>query len=149
MKISKEGDGGTELTVVARPDTDGATFKVDGSMQATNVVFSSSRALKPEIQPVDPLDVLARVQALPVSEWRFKDGRQNVRHIGPMAEDFQAAFGLAASGKTISVTDTSGVALAAIQGLNTELQAKDAEIQSLRTRIEALEQAIAKLTPQQ
>ncbi|HEY0781838.1 MAG TPA: hypothetical protein VGE98_05225, partial [Thermoanaerobaculia bacterium] len=64
------------------------------------------------------------------------------RHLGPMAEDFFAAFSLGRDEKGISLIDTGGVALAAIQGLYRKLEEKEAEVQALRqdseTRIEAL-----------
>jgi hypothetical protein len=48
-----------------------------------------------------------------------------------VAQDFHAAFGLGADDKRIATLDSSGVALAAIQGLNQKLeadaQAKEAE----------------------
>jgi len=121
LKISKEGSGGTEVTINNRQDVNGVTFKVDGSVMATNVVFSSSRELKESFAQLDPQEILNRVVTqLPVSRWRFKEGSK-AEHIGPMAEDFHAAFGLDSDDKTISMTDTSGVALAAIQGLNLQL----------------------------
>jgi hypothetical protein len=148
LKISKEGTGGTEVTINNRLDANGATMVVNGSVQATNVVFSSSRSLKHDVQAVDAQDVLARVRELPVSEWRFNEGRQDVRHIGPMAEDFQALFGLNPDSSTISVTDTSGVALAAIQALAAQSEQKDQEIAELRSRLLALEQALLERSAQ-
>lgn len=148
LKISKEGTGGTEVTLNNRLDTNGATMVVNGSVQATNVVFSSSRELKHDVRNVDPQEMLAKVQALPVAEWRFHQGPQDVRHIGPMAEDFQAVFGLNPDSSTISVTDTSGVALAAIQALAAQAQQKDQEIADLRERLAALERLLAERAAQ-
>lgn len=54
------------------------------------------------------------LDALTVKVWRYKDGDDLARHIGPMAEDWQAATGLG-DGKTISVIDAFGVTLAALQ----------------------------------
>ncbi len=116
---------------------------VDGSVQATNVTFPSSRELKTDFQALDAQDVLARVAGLEMSSWRFKEGPA-VRHIGPIAEDFHAAFPLTPTDKQVSAIDVSGVALAAIQGLNLELQERDATIRELLERVAALE---AKLAP--
>ena len=44
--------------------------------------------------------------------------------MGPMAQDFSAAFGLGEDDKHISTVDADGVALAAIQGLHQQLQTK-------------------------
>ena len=72
-----------------------------------------------------------------------------LKHIGPVAQDFHAAFGLGDSDRAIGTVDESGVALAAIQGLNQKLEAtektmreKDAEIQALQARLERLEHLI-------
>lgn len=139
--ISREGGGGTILEVTKRLDGglgSVPSLKVNGSIQAVNVVFTSSRALKEDIRPLDPQEVLDRIAGLPISEWKFKEGPQEVRHIGPMAEDFQAAFGLSPDQQTISVTDASGVALAAIQGLYAELQEQKKMVEELRKQIEQL-----------
>ena len=45
-----------------------------------------------------------------------------VRHLGPMAQDFKAAFNVGESDTGITTVDADGVALAAIQGLNQKLQ---------------------------
>ncbi len=70
-----------------------------------------------------------------------------MRHIGPIAEDFHAAFPLAPTNKMVSSIDVSGVALAAIQGLNQELnqelQERDATIRDLLERVAALEAMLA------
>lgn len=139
FKLSKEGTGGSEVTIDSRLDANGVTFKVDGSVQATNVVFSSSRALKDGFVAVDPRVILSRVAGIPISTWQFKTDGAGVRHLGPMAEDFASSFGLGRDNRTISVTDVNGVALAAIQGLNSLLEEKDRELADLKERLEKLE----------
>ena len=57
---------------------------------------------------------------MPVSKWEYKDALGE-SHIGPMAQDFYAAFGLGATDTGISSIDAGGVALAAIQALNQKL----------------------------
>ncbi len=66
----------------------------------------------------------------------------SARHIGPMAQDFHAAFGVGEDDRYISTVDASGVALAAIQGLSQILQDKDAEIHELNARLSSLEKTI-------
>ena len=68
------------------------------------------------------------------------------KHLGPVAQDFHAAFGLNGSDdKHISVVDENGVALAAIQGLNQKLNEKDSEIQKLKQQNETLEKRLDNL----
>jgi hypothetical protein len=88
--------------------------------------------MKDGFSPVDPQAVLAQVAELPLASWTYKKDDGAIRHIGPMAEDFHAAFGLGADDRYISDSDTVGVALAAIQGLNQVVEQKDAEIAELR-----------------
>lgn len=96
---------------------------------------ASSRAFKTGFVDVDPLDVLERVVNLSISRWSYRDSAEG-QHMGPMAEDFKAAFDLAGNGQSIATVDADGVALAAIQGLNEKLEAENAE---LRRRLEAIE----------
>src|SRR5206468_4090541 len=82
----------------------------------------------------DSRDVLQRLVALPVSTWNYQAQGAGIRHLGPSAQDFRAAFGLGEDEQTISVVDEQGVALAAIQGLYATMQGKDARIASLEQR---------------
>jgi hypothetical protein len=106
---------------------------------------ASDRALKADFTAVDAQAVLAKVAQLPIDEWSYKaEGGQ--RHLGPVAQNFYAAFGLRADDKHITTVDEGGVALAAIKGLyeRTEaaLQAKDREIASLREELNAIKAAL-------
>jgi len=139
MQISKTGTGVAEVTVRERNDPGGnPTLKVEGSVQATNVTFTSSRAKKTDLSPVNGALVLAKVAEMPMAEWTFKDEQNGRRHIGPMAEDFHAAFELGGENKNISVIDASGVALAAIKGLNEKLEsdlaARERDLEELRAQ---------------
>jgi len=118
---------------------------------------SSSRALKTDFINVDAGDILARLLSLPLTTWRYQAGSEQVRHLGPMAEEFHAAFRLGGDDAAISTVDVSGVALAAIQGLNQRLEAEngalrrqnadqDAAIAELRAELEELRRLV--LQPQ-
>jgi hypothetical protein len=114
-------------------DTNGNTLTV--SAQPGQV---SDRNLKTGFMAVRPQDILARLAALPIESWRFTNEAAGVRHVGPMAQDFKAAFGLGTDDKFIAFVDGQGVALAAIQGLNQKLKEKEEEIQNLKENNEAL-----------
>ena len=96
----------------------------------------SDRALKEGFAPVDPRQVLARVAALPIETWSYKGDA--ARHLGPMAQDFAAAFGLGADDRHIFPLDAGGVALAAIQGLHALVQAQEARIAALERELRRL-----------
>ena len=114
----------------------------------------SDRHAKSDIEPVDSRALLEKVAALPVSTWRYNGQNAAIRHIGPMAQDFKAAFQVGETDKGITTIDADGVALAAIQGLNQKveeqaaaLKAKDAELQALKQRLEAIEKLLVPATP--
>jgi hypothetical protein len=109
----------------------------------------SDISAKTNFASVDVLDVLERLSEVPIGTWSYKSQAPDIRHIGPNAQDFYAAFGLGGNAKRISVVDADGVALAAIQGFYELVQEKDATIEALQkhnadleARIEALEKAI-------
>jgi hypothetical protein len=107
----------------------------------------SDRNLKENLQPVDGRDVLRRVAALPIQTWNLKTQDPAIRHIGPMAQDFRAAFPVGEDDKHISTVDADGVALAAIQGLNELLQEKDARIEALQQDLAELKAQVKQLAP--
>ena len=55
------------------------------------------------------LVILAKLVALPVSTWNYIGEDPSVRHLGPMAQDFKAAFGLGDTDQMISMVDANGV----------------------------------------
>jgi endosialidase-like protein len=115
--------------------------------QATLVTPStpipSDRNLKESFAPVDPRVVLAAVVALPIERWSYKG--ETARHLGPMAQDFAAAFGLGADDRHILPLDAGGVALAAIQGLHGLAQAQEARLETLERELTALRRETAAL----
>ncbi len=111
-----------------------------GNMTITGTYASTSdRSVKDDITAVDPAEVLAKVAGLPIATWRYKDDQAT--HVGPMAQDFHAAFGLGADDKHIAPADMAGLGLAAIQALKAEVAEKDARIRALEQRLERLEAA--------
>jgi hypothetical protein len=108
-------------------------------------VNASDRERKTHFTPVDPQTVLAKVTALPLSEWSYRNEGESVRHVGPMAQEFHAAFGLGGDDKSITTVDADGVALAAIQGLNHKVESGKQKVESLEQRLEQKETEITEL----
>ena len=110
---------------------------------------SSDRNVKAGFQPVDAQKVLAKVAALPITSWHYTNDAATP-HVGPMAQDFFAAFHVGADDKHITTTDESGVALAAIQGLKeimeNEAHAKDARITTLEHELSEMKKLLTKLS---
>jgi len=101
---------------------------------------ASSAALKFDFIAADPSAILQKLRELPLSSWRYLASPDEGYHLGPIAEDFYSAFGLGHDSAAISTVDASGVALAAIQALdsdNARLRAELAELRAMINRIEA------------
>ncbi len=100
---------------------------------------ASDRNLKHSLVELDGKAVLAKLAAMPLYQWQPKGQNAHVRHYGPMAQDFHAAFGLGDDDKMIGMQDADGVALAAIQGVNQKLderlRTKDEEIAALKASL--------------
>lgn len=102
---------------------------------------------KENFRDLDADSVLAKLARMPIREWNYKAQDSTVRHVGPTAQDFYAAFRLAASDTTITTSDIDGVALLAIQALErrtAELQAKAREIDALRAELAELRAELAR-----
>ena len=144
--------GGKENRFIIQELSDGAEFELEASGDLTiagTLTESSDVNAKEHFSAVDNGEILALVQALPITTWSYKADAARSRHIGPMAQDFYSAFGFGASNKGLAPRDVAGVALAAIQGLNKELELERARIEAqaaiierLEARLEALETKI-------
>jgi hypothetical protein len=97
----------------------------------------SDRNMKTNVALLDDAAVLAKVDRLPISRWSYKSER-GVRHVGPMAQDFYAAFGVGEDDKHITSIDEDGVALAAIKALHAENTTLLAQQRNLRRRLAAM-----------
>jgi trimeric autotransporter adhesin len=106
---------------------------------------TSDRNMKEQIETVDALAVLEGVAALPISTWNYTTQDATIRHMGPMAQDFAATFGLGEDDTTISMVDADGVSLAAIQGLYIQNQEQTRLIQAQQEIIDAQHRMLADL----
>jgi len=97
------------------------------------MLFRRPRARAPaQHEPVKGQEVLEKLAALPISTWNYKRESAQVRHLGPMAQDFAATFGLGDNDRRINVVDANGVVMVSIQALYRRLKALQAEVQALR-----------------
>jgi hypothetical protein len=130
------------------------SFSPTGNLTiAGTLTQGSDRAMKTGIMPVQPEEVLEKLASLPISTWSRKDEDPKVRHLGPMAQDFSAIFGLGEDNRHIAPLDMAGVSMASIQALHgkvaREMAEKDAEIAALRQRLADLEELVSKLAAPQ
>lgn len=138
FEITKVGSGGIELQLDAS-----GNLNIAGTLTEMSDVNA-----KQDITELQGELVLAKLEQLPVAEWRYKSDL-SARHIGPMAQDFHAAFGLGSDDTHISPRDMAGVNMAAIKALKTENEAlkrglteKDTAIALMDERLEKLEALI-------
>jgi hypothetical protein len=109
---------------------------------------ASDAALKEGFEPVDAQTILARIQQLPITTWNYIADGSTVRHMGPMAQDFYAAFGLGADDTHIAPLDVNGVTLAALQELTRLLQTQETRVEELERENQELEQRLEAIEAQ-
>lgn len=102
----------------------------------------SSRTSKTNLAAVAADGVLESLSRLPIWTWNYLRSDQGDRHIGPVAEDFYAAFGFGTSERQLAPSDVAGVALAAAQALQREVVARDRVISDLQERLVRLEKVL-------
>lgn len=68
--------------------------------------------------PVNGFEILDKVASLPISTWRYAWEPEHVRHLGPMAQDWKAAFGFGEKDTIIPFVDANGIAMVSIQALH-------------------------------
>jgi len=154
-----DDDGPNQFVALA----DGGFYFFTGGLAGGAVLASGATAWttfcdrngKKNFKPVDTEAVLDKLAAVPIEQWNYKwEKDSDVPNIGPMAQDFIAAFYPGRNDKGITTLQFDGVELAAIQGLNrkvekqqAELKQKETEVAELKARLEKLEQRMLKQKP--
>ncbi|GAB4049853.1 tail fiber domain-containing protein [Spirosoma litoris] len=119
--------------------------------QGQNSWASISDSTKKErFRPINHSDLLRKINAMRLTTWNYK-GQHSIRHYGPMAQDFFAAFGQDGLGQVgcdtlIYSHDFAGVTFAGVQALIREnealkarLASQEARLQQANARLDALE----------
>lgn len=139
--------------------TTGMTFQSGASVsnwgQSNAVISTSTGALlttggvwqnasdvnrKHRFEQISNEEILGKLRKLPVTRWSYKVEADSIKHIGPMAQDFYAAFGLGGDNRSIGTVDADGVALAGIKALEERTRNLAAELESLKADNAALRQ---------
>lgn len=123
----------------------GATTGVSLNPGGSSWVVISDREAKTGFREVDLDALLERVGALPLTTWAYKEERGQPRHIGPMAQDFRAAFGLGTDDRTINTLDLDGINLAAAKGLVKRTAQLEGEVQRLEAELAEVKAALLRL----
>jgi hypothetical protein len=118
-----------------------STYNGNGAYLTEGGVWTnaSSRTFKEDFRPLEHNDLLAAIAGMPIESWRYKDTDE--RHIGPVAEDFVAAFDVGAvredgtgENEYLSTADVAGVALLGVKELISEDQELKQVIGGLRRK---------------
>lgn len=146
--VELDANADTIASFEIRNDAGTVVFEVDelGNVTAnSSITHSSDRNVKENFAPVNPQAVLESLAAMPISRWNFIKDEADTPHIGPMAQDFYAAFGMGTDDTHIGMIDADGVALAAIQGLYQLVQEQEKLIQGQQAQIEELTTRLSRL----
>lgn len=120
-----------------------------GALLTTGGVWQNASDVhrKHHFETVSGEDILSKLARIPIQRWSYLSEDDKVRHLGPTAQDFYAAFGLGNDTRSIGTLDADGVALAGIQALEnrsrqqaTELKKLAAQNEQLLQRLQLLEQ---------
>ncbi|MFA7219174.1 MAG: tail fiber domain-containing protein [Synergistaceae bacterium] len=103
----------------------------------------SDRNIKENFEDIDHVEILERVKYLPVTKWNVIGAPTSVKHIGPMAQDFYAAFQLNGDDdKHIVHSDAEGILFSALKGLAQENQELKSRLDTVEERLNALENPV-------
>ena len=100
---------------------------------------------KENFRDVDGEVLLTKLARIPIREWNYKAQDTAIRHMGPTAQDFRAAFGLGDFPLRINTIDADGVALAGVKALDTRTSALRATVDDLRRENADLRARLARL----
>lgn len=109
----------------------------------------SDRNKKRDFEPVDGREVLEKLAAIPITTWQYDGEVSGARHMGPMAQDLFAAYGLGDDDRHVTSIDEDGIAMASIQGLYTEMTETDETMRALTDREAAAEAEAASIAKSQ
>ena len=126
---------------------DGAiTAGVKVAAGGTSWTSISDRRLKENYAEVDTERALAALVEMPVRSWNVRAQRDDLRHVGPVAQDFNESFrflfGEVESETHINNMDAVGVTMSAIQGMYAEMEELRDENAALRGRLGELEAVV-------
>ena len=104
--------------------------------------YLSTRNIKANFSFAEGKQVLQKLFNVPILIWNYRDQSPSIQHMGPLAEDFFAAFGLGEDQKHINTVDVDGVALVAIQGLYQLVREQEEQIAALEARLAKIEERL-------
>ena len=106
----------------------------------------SDSTKKERFRSINHTDLLRKINAIRLTTWNYK-GQHAIRHWGPMAQDFYAAFGHDGLGQVGCDTliynhDFAGVTFAGVQALIRENESLKSRLAQQEARLKAIEVAL-------
>jgi hypothetical protein len=124
----------------------GTATGVQLSAGGTSWGVVSDRSVKEDFAAVDLGQLLDTLAATPLQTWSLKAQSPAIRHLGPVAQDFNGLFGYlfgrVESPRHINTMDAVGLSRAAAQGLYERSQDQADRIETLRAENAGLQQQI-------
>jgi hypothetical protein len=111
----------------------GAYLGTDGIWHDVSDVNRKSKFL-----PVSGEETLIHLRTLPIQSWSYKSEGDDIRHIGPTAQDFMKAFHLGQDDKTIGGVDAQGIALLGVQTLDQRTLTLQKDLAATKQQVEQL-----------
>jgi trimeric autotransporter adhesin len=135
-------------------NTDGSTTIASNSASSAGVSLAAGGGswaslsdvnMKENFANVDGEELLERLRNVPITSWNYKTQDSKIRHIGPMAQDFAAAFNVGEDNRHIATIDPDGVALAGVQALDNRTNNQQLRIEQLQKENKELKERLERL----
>lgn len=123
-------------TLYTTRDTNQGVYMNGGTSGWTNI---SDRNKKENFRSIDGEELLSKIRSMSIAEWNYKNSDPSIKYMGPVAQDFYAAFRLGGTDSLgINSICIDGVNMAAVHALErrtTELRERMAELEVLKTTL--------------
>jgi hypothetical protein len=139
-KFSMGSDGSASLTSNS-DESSGVSLAAGGGSWAS----LSDVNMKENFAAIDGEELLTRLRNVPITSWNYKTQDNKIRHIGPMAQDFAAAFNVGEDNRHIATIDPDGVALAGVQALDNRTNSQQLRIEELQKENKELKERLEKI----
>lgn len=127
----------------AQPSPRAGSAAPASSAPADRAAARSGRAGRENLRAVDGEALLRRMRDIPVASWNHGGHDEAIRHIGPMPQDWERAFGPSGDTTAISSLDMAGVTFAGVQALEMRSTGQAARVEMLEQRLRELERQLA------
>jgi hypothetical protein len=128
-------------------------FNLGGALrmqiEATQVIITGTLSQGSDVHSknllgaIDSSSTLDALVALPLNHWTYRDDPAETPHLGPMAQDFHAAFATGSNATSIASLDRDGVTLAALRAL---LENRDRRASRIRRNREIIDERLRQLS---